>query len=300
MHTTATPHNSVRWQPHRTIQRVVEGDEPDFTELGYITCGEITLTPRQHQVTAMFASGFQSDRIVADYLGITAKYVQNLVADLKKQYGWQSRREMARAYETMRETVTVKPKGVKRMELVKNTVTAMSANGHTAADEPPTAPPPARPRREPVAAGEFDPAAVYPARVVEAAWGEMEKEPMGRRCKNVFTAEVVAVWLDWLDQGKSKLWIAEYNGLMPTSYATVQSYVAKYRYEAEQLRSSEGWSKAAAPNKPEVRRVAPLSPNVTDQLTEALAAVLGAASFSGKIRRTKRGLKIDIEIEFGD
>lgn len=288
MHTTATPHNSVRWQPHRTIQRVVGGDEPDFTELGHISCGDVTLTPRQHQVLAMFASGFQSDRIVADYLGITAKYVQNLVADLKKQYGWQSRREMARAYETMRETV--KPEGAKPM---KPTATQMSVNGKTAVIEPPLAKP-----EPPVATNNFDPANFYPAYAIEAADAEMEKNPRSRRCGKVFTAEVVAVWLDWLDEGKSALWIAEYNGLMPTSHVTVQSYVAKYRDEAEQLRSSESWSKAAAPNKPEVRRAAPPS-NVTDQLPEALAAVLGAASFSGKIRRTGRGLKIDLEIEFG-
>lgn len=178
-------------------------------------------------------------------------------------------------------------------------VTAVSANGHTAVNEPPAPPPPARPQREPVAVGEFDPTAVYPARVVEAAWGEMEKEPMGRRCKNVFTPEVVAVWLDWIDQGKSQLWIAEHNGLMPTSYATVLSYVARHRDDAEQLRSSESWSKAAVPNKPTAHRVPPPS-SVTDQLIEALTAVLGSASFSGKVRRTKRGLKIDLEIEFGD
>lgn len=295
MHTaTTTPRSNNRWQPHRTIIRVAEGDEPDFTDLGIFSCGDVTLTPRQHQVVAMFAFGFLSDRIVADYLHIKAKYVQNIVAELKKEYGWQTRRDMARAYEAMREKA--KPQGVKPMKPAITAEKPMSTNGHTAAtlEDPP---PPALPRK-PIAPGEFDPASVYPAQAVEAAWEEMEKEPMGRRVKNVFTPEVVAVWLDWIDQGKSLLWIAENNGLVPTSYMTARSYVVRYRSEAEQLRSGEGW--VAAPLPKEVERPKPQQEAIgTEQLVKALTAVLGAASFSGKVERTERGLKIDLEIEFG-
>ena len=298
MHTAATTPRNSRWQPHRTIIRVANADEPDFTDLGAFICGDVTLTARQHQVVAMFAFGFLSDRIVADYLHIKAKNVQNIVADLKKEHGWQTRRDMARAYEAMREKV--KPQEVKKKTIPVETEKPASLNGHTAvALESP--PPPASSQRKPAAPGEFDPTAVYPAHIVEAAWEEMEKQPMGRRVKRVFTPEVVAVWLDWLEQGKSGQWIAENNGLIPTTYLTAKSYIDKHRDKANQLRSGESW---ATPPPPAVAPKAAADPEALTvtaaQVLNELVAWFDQVGFSGKVVRTERGLKIDLEIEFGE
>lgn len=251
----------------------------------------------------MFAFGFLSDRIVADYLRIKAKNVQNIVADLRKEHGWQTRRDMARAYEAMREKV--KSQEVKKkmtpVEISKPTSLAASLpNGHTAAvlESPP---PPVSPQRKSAAPGEFDPTAVYPAHIVEAAWEEMEKQPMGRRVKHIFTPEVVAVWLDWLEQGKPMSWIAENNGLIPTTHLTAKSYVDKHRDKANQLRGGEGWAAAPPPVVTPATVADPEAPTVTAaQVLDDLVTQLGQVGFSGKVVRTERGLKIDLEIEFGE
>lgn len=289
MHTTATTPRNSRWQPHRTIIRVAEGDEPDFTELGPFTCGDVTLTPRQHQVMAMFAFGFQSDRIVADYLNIKTKYVQAIVAELKKKYGWQTRRDMARAYEAMRKKV--KPQGVKRMTPVEANDPG-STNGCTAVALEDPIPP--TPPHKPIASGEFDPTTVYPAHIVEAAWEEMEKQPMGRRVKHVFTPEVVAVWLDWLDQGKSVQWIAENNGLIPTTHQTVRSYIEKHRREANRLRGK--FEAEPAPIQPTADDL----DEVRNHLAQAIvaAAAIKSIKMDVDVEYTSKGLKMSLEIEF--
>jgi len=86
-----------------------------------------------------------------------------------------------------------------------------------------------------------DPAAIYPTNAVAQAKNEMTKaEPRGRRVTRVFTPEVVAVWLGWLDNDVPITWIAEHNGLMPTTYETVNRYIDKHRAAAERIRRSEG------------------------------------------------------------
>lgn len=282
-HVAATP-NETKWQPHRVIKRVSEGDEPDFTELGPFTCGDVALSPRQHQVMAMFAFGFQSDRIVADYLNIKTKYVQAIVAELKKKYGWQNRREMGRAYQTMRQTV--KPEGAKRMKPV---VKSVSVNGHTAVVEQlPTEPQPPMTTKSP------DPASHYPAHVVQAAWAEMEKPLMSRRCTRVFTPEVVAVWLDWIDQGKETGWIAENNGLIPTTHQTVRNYIEKHRREANRLRGK--FEVEPAPVQPSADDL----DDIRNHLAQAIvaAAAIKSISMDVDVEYTSKGLKMSLEIKF--
>ncbi len=75
---------------------------------------------------------------------------------------------------------------------------------------------------------------LYPPEVVKAAAAELEKSPTGRRFKKVFTAEVAAVWRDMLKQGKTIGWIADFNGLAPTSPETVKAVLNKYSDTASQ------------------------------------------------------------------
>lgn len=289
MHPIPATHHPSTWRPHRIVGRLAETNEPDFTELGSFTCGDVALSAKHHQVVAMFASGFQSDRIIADYLDIKTKYVQAIVAELKKKYGWQNRREIGRAYRAMRQTVN--PKGAMPMKPVMRPV---SANGHTAVVEPPVEPEP------PVAESGFDPANFYPVHVIEAADAELEKAARSRRCSNVFTAEVVAVWLDWIDEGRSMLWIAENNGLIPTSHITVSSYIKKHQAEANQLRGK-------AETETDMPRPEPAAPDPVPDLTEVAvqlakvitaAAALKSISVEIETERTKKGLKVSLEVTF--
>lgn len=279
-----TPHRSS-WQPHQIVRRIAAADEPDFIELGPFTCGDVVLSSRQHQVMAMFAFGFQSDRIVADYLNIKTKYVQAIVAELKKKYGWQNRREMGRAYQTMRQTV--KPEGAKPMKPI---VKPVSVNGHTAVIEPTLA----KSEPPPVATKSPDPTSPYPAHVIEAAWAEMEKPLMSRRCTRVFTPEVVAVWLDWIDQGKETGWIAENNGLIPTTHQTVRNYIEKHRREANRLRG-----KFEAEPEP-IQPTANDLDDVRNHLAQAIiaAAAIKSISMDVDVEYTSKGLKMSLEIKF--
>jgi len=75
---------------------------------------------------------------------------------------------------------------------------------------------------------------LYPPEVISAARREMAKEnPRARRLANVITADVVAVWLGWLDEGKAIDWIRQNNELMPLSFETVTRYIDKYRAGVE-------------------------------------------------------------------
>jgi len=283
MHTAAQPHASG-YQAHHIVHRIKQQHEPDFTDLGPFVCRDFTLSRRQHQVVAMLASGFQSDRIVADYLGIKIKYVQAIVADLKKTHGWQSRHQMVRLYQAMREAY---PEGVKRME---NPV-HVSANGHTAVAEPSPAGLESKP--VPVQSQSIDIANLYPAAAVEAAYVELEKSPISRRCGKVFTPGVVAVWLDWIDEGKGYDWIADYNGLVPTTIATVRRYIELHQEAANLLRG-----------KVEARPVTADQPvdmtGMVEHLAEvfASAAALRSITLEVETQRTESGLKMSLEIKF--
>jgi DNA-binding CsgD family transcriptional regulator len=71
----------------------------DFTELTQITFSDgRTFTRREHQILAMLAYGFNSDKIIADYLETSLRTVQNTAGEVRRRNGWRSRGEMARYY----------------------------------------------------------------------------------------------------------------------------------------------------------------------------------------------------------
>lgn len=106
-----------------------------------------------------------------------------------------------------------------------------------------------------------DPGAIYPPAAIAAARHEMAKnEPRGRRVTQVFTPEVVAVWLTWLDDDVPLTWIAEHNGLMPTTYETVNRYIEKHRSAAERIRRSKGVAAETAVSQPVQLAQAPIAP----------------------------------------
>ena len=97
-----------------------------------------------------------------------------------------------------------------------------------------------------------DPGAIYPPAAIAAARQEMAKtEPRGRRVGSVFTPDVVAVWLTWLDDDVPLTWIAEHNGLMPTTYETVNRYIEKHRSVAERIRRGKGVAVETAVSQPD-------------------------------------------------
>lgn len=206
MHTaTTTPRSNNRWQPHRTIIRVAEGDEPDFTDLGIFSCGDVTLTPWQHQVVAMFAAGFNDDRIVGDYLCIGTKRVQEIVVELFRAYGWKDRRAMGCAYKAMK----------KKNETKGATMSEVVDTQKTVRGEPPV----------------LDPTAVYPAEIIQAA-KEQEASGGRRDLTKVLTDDVLAIWHQWYTEGGlSAAGIAKkaVNGLIDIHQTQVSAYLAKYR-----------------------------------------------------------------------
>lgn len=229
MHTTTTtPHNG-RWQPHRTIARVAESDEPDFTDLGIFSCGDVTLTPRQHQVVAMFAAGFNDDRIVGDYLRIGTKRVQEIVIELFKAHGWQDRRAMGCAYKAMKKKNEIK--GATMSEVVDN---QKAIKGELLV---------------------LDPTAVYPAEVIQAA-KEQEASDDRRDLTKILTDDVLAIWHQWYTEGGiSAAGIAKkaVNGLIDIHQTQVSKYLTRYR---ERLATAELSQPTAAMLETAVAKVA--------------------------------------------
>lgn len=70
---------------------------------------------------------------------------------------------------------------------------------------------------------------VYPTAVREAAAKQLAKDPAKRRYAKVFTPEVVAIWQQFVNEGKSTEWLAAYNGLVPVANETVRSYLGRYK-----------------------------------------------------------------------
>lgn len=160
--------------------------------------------------------------------------------------------------------------------------------------------------------GLIDPEKFYPPEVVAAAAVEFDKSPMKRRYGDVFTKEVVAVWHQLVDAGKSVAWIGEYNGLIPVTPGTVQKYLDKHKPkpvvivkpEPETATSavlSAGVAesvdyKAEPPNLPDFLRR-----DVLPAVSRPAAGIAALVDLLRDDRVTVRGrVKLDLEIEFGE
>lgn len=131
----------------------------------------------------------------------------------------------------------VDPAAVKRLQ---THIAKKRANGRSAAKTARSGAtsPPTKPAAVPTI--NVNPSIIYLPAIIKAAAAEMAKTPKRRRYARVFTPEVVAVWLGWLEAGRSLAWIAQNNGLIPVSEGIVKSHINRQRQAASQLLSPNG------------------------------------------------------------
>lgn len=212
----------------------IQTDRIDYPDLAPYTCGDISLTTREHQVLAMVADDFTDDEIIADYLNLSVDEVANIIAALRDKFNGGTRQIMTKAYREY--TKVVKP--VANFNVANSNETsssagkvAKSAQERWARGLPFIAPD--------MGLGEYSEETIAAANEVWKALSTGER----RDIHNVLTDDVLAVWHRWHKRdGLSYYFIGRYNGLLDLHAGTVERYLRRYRKRTLSLDDPDGTS----------------------------------------------------------